>query len=45
MSTFAFGWTLLIIAALMWDMEARAMPLVVALFGILNIIAAITPKP
>ena len=46
MSTFTFGWILLIIAALGWDMGARAMPLVVALLGILSILSAISPaKP
>lgn len=45
MNTFLFGWLILLIAALMWDMGARAMPIIVALFGVLNIIAAITSKP
>ncbi len=45
MNTFLFGWILLIVAAFGWDMGARATPLVAALMGILNIIAAITPKP
>lgn len=44
MSPFTFGWILLIIAALGWDMGARAIPLVAAIMGVLNILAAIT-KP
>ena len=43
MSPFTFGWILLIIAALGWDLGARAIPLIAALLGVLNIIAAITP--
>ncbi|MDP3850492.1 MAG: hypothetical protein Q8Q59_08320 [Luteolibacter sp.] len=45
MDPFFFGWLLLILAALGWDLGARAISLVAALMGILNILAAITPKP
>lgn len=44
MNPFLFGWILLIIAALGWDMGARAIPLVTAIMGILNILAAVQPK-
>lgn len=44
MNPFTVGWILLIIAALGWDMGARAIPLIAALMGILSILAAITPK-
>lgn len=46
MSCFTFGWILIILAATGWDMGARAIPLVAALMGVLNILAAISPtKP
>lgn len=45
MNTFFYGWILLIIAATAWDMGMRALPLVAALMGVLNIVAAISTKP
>lgn len=45
MSPFTFGWILLLIAALGWDVGARAIPLVAASMGILSILAGIQPNP
>ncbi len=43
MDTFTFGWILLILATLCFDLRATCLGLIVGFLGLLNLIASITP--